>query len=215
MTTPTSKLKDVTFKELELEKERLINENLDLKLHIQYLEELVADQASLKESSFLEYLNPRNDRALSKQNLLEQKLEDAYIQIEEAKKEAEYHRSVLEATKRELEKVRLESSSSLVSNRENRPKEQHLGGKIDVAVNTDPTQRIQLENLKGDSVSNVHEFEEERQLQTELEISREFVKAESSSLNGFQLALEAERRIAELEKSLEETRASSLHHKKR
>ena len=190
-----------SIKELELERERLINENLDLKLHIQYLEDLLADHPSLKETSFLEYLNPPKDASSNKLAILHQKLEDARAQLEEARTEAATFRIELEVTKQERDKIRCEKCLSGTS----------CGftpvpiSKSDAASNTDSDQDVYL----------FRESEEEKLLRAELEISRDFAKAEVSSVNGFHLALEAESRISELEKSLEETKAASQYHKNR
>jgi hypothetical protein len=188
-----------SVKESELERERLINENLDLKLHIQYLEDLVAD--NVRESSFLEYLNPPKDKTPSKQSLLEQKLEDARIQLDEARKEADMCRNELEFTKQKLAKFHRENGPSA----ESMAPVKNYNVKVDAAINTDFDQNSNL----------LREIEHEKLLRAELEISREFANVEVSSLNGFNFAMEAEIRISELEKSLEETKAASQFHKRR
>jgi hypothetical protein len=191
------------MKEIELERERLINENLDLKLHIQYLEELVSDQASLRDLSITQ--DPMNDKKNGKLSSMERELQ-------ETKKELESYRSALEISQKELSKVRSEIKS--IAETEIAHEQKHLS-KSDTS--SDSVDHASLnhskrtEGLRGAPPESA----EEKLLRVELDLSRDFANTEACSLIGFHQLQEAESRIAELEKSLEEARAQAASHSKR
>jgi hypothetical protein len=190
------------MKEIELERERLINENLDLKLHIQYLEELVSDQTSLKDLSISQ--DPINEKKSGKQSNMERELQ-------ETKKELDSYRSALEIAQKELSKVKSDVKS--LAETEVSHEQKHLGKS---EASSESFEHASLNHSKRSAHRGApSELVEERLLRAELDLSRDFTNTEACSLIGFHQLQEAESRIAELEKSLEEARAQAASHSKR